>query len=78
MTSMSNLKDALHIPDTQSERDERRCEKQIAFVEARTVVVVVTDWIGRRRLLVIAEGDRALERGIQPLHVVLRLGGTHE
>src|SRR5262249_45418568 len=53
-------------------RDERRCEKQIALVQPRSVVVVVADGIRRGRLLVVAERDAAFERRIESTNVVAR------
>ena len=54
MNHMSNLKDALHIPDTQSERDERRLAIQRVGVKdvrypielriGKTVLPTVAQW----------------------------------
>lgn len=54
MSSMSNLKDALHIPDTQSERDERRLAIQRVGVKdvryplqlriGKAVLTTVAQW----------------------------------
>src|SRR5713101_7233690 len=52
-------------------RDERGSEQKIAFVQLRSVVVVMADRVRGCRMLVIAESDRSLEGRAEPLHVVL-------
>ncbi len=55
MNHMSNLKDALHIPDTQSERDERRLA--IQRVGVKDVRYPVELRIGRAVLPTVAQWD---------------------
>src|SRR5881394_4602831 len=55
MNHMSNLKDALHIPDTQSERDERHLA--IQRVGVKNVRYPVELRIGRTVLPTVAQWD---------------------